>query len=116
MALQTLVDDEIEREIYELNSMTPGTDEYKTTVNGIVALLEKSIDADRLSFEIDEKQRQFEEDKKDRMIRNVLTALGIIIPSGITVWGTIKSIQFEKEGTISTLIGRGFINKLLPRK
>jgi hypothetical protein len=62
------------------------------------------------------KQQQMEEDRKDRKIKNLLTAAGIVIPTGVTIWGTFKSFKFEQEGTITTIMGRGFINKLLPKK
>ena len=57
-----------------------------------------------------------EDEKRDRRIKNGITIAGIVIPSLITIWGTIKSLNFEKEGTVTTIMGRGFINKLLPKK
>ena len=57
-----------------------------------------------------------EDEKRDRRIKNGITIAGIVIPSIITIWGTIKSLNFEKEGTVTTIMGRGFINKLLPKK
>jgi len=66
--------------------------------------------------EIDLKLKQLEEERKSRLITNCIGIAGIVIPSLITIWGTVKSFEFEKEGTITTIMGRGFINKLLPRK
>ena len=57
-----------------------------------------------------------EDEKKDRLIRNCISAAGIIIPSLLTIWGTFKTFKFEQEGTVTTIMGRGFINKLLPKK
>lgn len=62
------------------------------------------------------KVTQINNDKNDRFIGYWIAAAGIAIPAGITIWGTLKSLNFEKEGTVTTLIGRGFINKLLPKK
>ena len=62
------------------------------------------------------KVKQAEDEKKDRFIRNIMTGAGIIIPTGVTIWGVLKSFEFEKEGTVTTILGRGLINKLLPRK
>lgn len=71
-----------------------------------------------LNREFDEclKKKQFEDEKKDRLIKNCISIAGIIIPIIVTIWGTKKSFEFEKEGTITTIMGRGFINKLLPKK
>ncbi len=62
------------------------------------------------------KQKQMQEDRRDRLIKNILAGAGIVIPSILTIWGTLKSLEFEKEGTVTTIMGRGFINKLLPKK
>lgn len=62
------------------------------------------------------KIKQMEEERKDRWVKNGISVAGILLPIAVTVWGTKKSFEFEKEGTITTIMGRGFLNKLLPRK
>lgn len=127
MNIETSLHVEIEEELTALSAMKRGSEEYKTTVDGLSKLLDKAIDLEKLNIEVDARNedRKFEkdckleqmaEDKKDRMIKNLLTAAGIVIPTIITVWGTVKSLKFEETGTVTTIMGRGFINKLLPRK
>ena len=60
--------------------------------------------------------QQMNNEQRDRMITNAITAAGIVIPSLITIWGTFKTLKFEEQGTVTTIMGRGFINKLLPKK
>ena len=67
-------------------------------------------------FERKLKIKQMEEDRKDRLIKNGIAIAGILLPIGLSVWGTFKSFEFEKEGTITTIMGRGYINKLIPKK
>ena len=62
------------------------------------------------------KMQQFEDEKKDRWVRNAISAAGVVLPILVTIWGTKVSLEFEKEGTFTTIMGRGFIQKLLPRK
>lgn len=83
-----------------------------------IKLEEKKVELERKKLEVeDEKAKlQLTDDRHDRLIKNGLTAAGIIIPAAITIWGTIKSIKFEETGTITTIMGRGFISKLLPKK
>ena len=83
-----------------------------------LAQIEKDNELKMKQIEKEEKfkQEQLEEDKKDRLWKNGIAIAGIIIPSLITIWGTIKSLKFEEEGTVTTIMGRGFINKLLPKK
>lgn len=119
--------DEINAEFEDLSKMALGTEEYKVTVDGLTKLMDRAIDMKKFDTEYAErienqkmdnclKQKQMDEERKDRLIKNGISIAGIVIPSLITIWGTVKSMEFEKEGTITTIIGRGFINKLLPKK
>lgn len=119
--------DEINAEFEDLSKMALGTEEYKVTVDGLTKLIDRAIDMKKFDTEYAErienqkmdnslKQKQMDEERKDRLIKNGISIAGIVIPSLITIWGTVKSMEFEKEGTITTIIGRGFINKLLPKK
>ena len=121
--IKTLLRDEIATELENLKGIPLGTTEYETTVNGLTKLMDRSIEMDKIEVEVDKqyiendlKIKQMGDENKDRLIRNGIAVAGIVIPSLLTVWGTIKSIKFEQEGTITTIMGRGFINKLLPKK
>lgn len=127
MKIETLLHEEIESEFECLDSLEVGTEQYKVTVDGIAKLVDRAIEIDKLNIEaedkaknrekdMDFKQQQMEEERRDRLIRNCISAASIVIPSLITIWGTVKTFKFEEEGTITSSIGRGFINKLLPKK
>ena len=62
------------------------------------------------------KQQQLDDEKHDRLIKNIIGVVGIALPLMVTIWGTKVSLKFEEEGTFTTIMGRGFINKLLPKK
>ena len=119
--------DEINAEFEDLSKMALGTEEYKITIDGLTKLMDRAIDMKKFDTEYAERienqkmdnclrHKQMDEERKDRLIKNGISIAGIVIPSLITIWGTVKSMEFEKEGTITTIIGRGFINKLLPKK
>ena len=145
MDIETLLHEEIKSELETLGEMEVGTDEYKTVVDGLTKLIDRAIEMDKFNidheeknsdreFEREQKLKQMEEerldrefereyklkqvndDKKDRLIKNILTGFGIVLPLTITIWGTNKSLKFEETGTVTTIMGRGFINKLLPNK
>lgn len=127
MEIEKMLHEEIESEFECLDSLEVGTEQYKVTVDGIAKLVDRAIEIDKLNIEaedkaknrekdMDFKQQQMEEERKDRLIRNCISAASIVIPSLITIWGTVKTFKFEEEGTITSSIGRGFINKLLPKK
>ena len=62
------------------------------------------------------KLKEIKQNRADKAVGHTLTAVGIIIPSILTVWGTLKSLKFEETGTVTTMAGRSFIQKLFHRK
>lgn len=127
MSLKHLLEVEIEDQFNELAEMEKGTDKYKAMVDSTIKLTDRMIELEKLEDERLEKEqsREFDnalklneskENKRDRIIKNGISIAGIILPIVLTVWGTKTSLKFEEEGTITTTVGRGFINKLLPKK
>ena len=127
MKIETLLHEEIQDEFKNLKEMELGTEEYRTTVDGLAKLVDRAIEIDKLNIdaqdkidsreiEVDLKQQQINDEKQDRKIRNGIAIAGIVIPTIVTIWGTLKSFKFEKDGTVTTIMGRGFIQKLLPKK
>lgn len=127
MELEDLLEEEVKSQLEGLKDIEMGTDEYKATVDGVVKLADRVIKIKELDYDASDKidtretevaikKQQMKEEKNDRIIRNGIAIAGIVIPTAVTIWGTIKSIKFEQEGTITTIMGRGFIQKLLPHK
>ena len=127
MDMETMLREEIRDELESLKSMQLGDELYKTTVDGLTKLIDKTIEIEKFNIESQEKTKNREEDlelkrqemednKRDRLLTNGIAVAGIVIPSLLTIWGTLKSLKFEETGTVTTIVGRGFINKLLPRK
>lgn len=79
---------------------------------------EKELAMKQQQFESEQaiKQQQLEDERRDRLIKNIIGVAGITLPLVVTIWGTKVSLKFEEEGTFTTIMGRGFINKLLPKK
>lgn len=127
MEIKTLLNDEIQSEMEELKKLEVGTEQYDTAVNGLTKLIDRTIEMDRLKAEreakiedreteADLRLTQMAEERKDRLVKNCVSVAGIAIPSLLTVWGTLKALKFEETGTVTTMVGRGFINKLFPKK
>ena len=127
MDMETMLREEIRDELESLKSMQLGDELYKTTVDGLTKLIDKTIEIEKFNIESQEKtknreealelkRQEMEDNKRDRLLTNGIAVAGIVIPSLLTIWGTLKSLKFEETGTVTTIVGRGFINKLLPRK
>lgn len=127
MNIERLLRKEIVDELEMLSKIQIGSEDYKSAVDGLTKLMDRAIEMEKFDREMDEKTKSREDEKylriqelyenqKNRKLSNYIAIGGLVVPAILTVWGTIKTINFEKEGTITTIMGRGFINKLLPKK
>lgn len=127
MRIDNLLNEEIRQELEELSKMEVGTDSHRSAVDGVTKLMDRAIElekidvqheleSDKQEFERRVKHMQMAEDRKDRLIKNIITIGGILVPAVITIWGTCATINFEKEGTITSTAGRKFFNRLFPSK
>ena len=94
---------EIEDELQALSEIEVGTDEYKSSVDGVTKLLDRAIEIEKHEAEMREreaeriaKNSQVAEEQKDRVVKNYITAGGVVLPLLVTIWGTLKSFKFEK--------------------
>ena len=125
--IETLLHEEIQDGLDALSRMERGTETHKTTVDEVAKLFDKAIEIEKLEMEAKEREKareieaslkraQMEEDRKDRRVKNGIAIGGIVLPLAVTIWGTFKTFRFEETGTVTTMMGRGFINKLIPKK
>ena len=121
-----MLHEEIQNEFEELKKIEVGSDKYKTAVDGLTKLMDRAIEIDKLNVGAEERldarnidaelrQEQLEADVKDRKVRNAISLAGIVIPTAVTIWGTLKSLKFEETGTITTNAGRNFINRIFKK-
>lgn len=73
---------------------------------------EKKVHEDEEVF----KAKQAVEERRKMIVNVVLTGLGIIIPTAVTIWGTNRSLKFEETGTYTSLAGRLFATKSISKK
>ena len=127
MSIKSLVDEEIRSEIEEISKIEVGSEKHKASVDALAKLLDKSIELERLDVEAQEKYesriaenelklKQLKDEKRDRIVTNVLSGVSVVGGFGVTIWGTLKSLKFEENGVVTSIVGRGFIQKLLPKK
>ena len=116
METEKLLKNEIQTEFDALRAIELGSHTYETVVDELSKLIDREIELEKLNVEKQQNELRIEEEKKQRLIGNGIAIAGIILPLAVTIWGTRTSLKFEEEGTITTVVGRGFINKLIPKK
>lgn len=124
--IETLLDTEIKNELELMATRDIGTEDYRMAIDGITKLVDRRIELMRFNTDCQQKKdihdlnqqeyelkkQQLREEKRDRLVKNIVTGAGIVLPLLVTIWGTVVSLNFEKEGVVTTGAGRGFVNKL----
>lgn len=124
MSIKTNLVKEFENEIGGLGKIELGSDEYDSTVDGVCKLADRIIEIEKLESEKDDKNRQreidvnlkvsqMESENRDRLIRNCIEGTKVIGGFGLAAWAFIASMNFEKEGTLTTEGGRTALRQLL---
>ena len=127
MDFKDALDDEIKVSFEEMKGVDKGTEEYRNRIECVTRLIDRSIELDKTHYEYELDKARLENERESKVVEmeresklrwtdRAINSLAIIIPAGCTIWGTIKTLKFEEVGTVSTIMGRGFINKLLPKK
>lgn len=127
MNIENLLHKEIESEFADLAAMEVGTESHRATIDGLTKLVDRAIEIEKFNSECDDKvtnreienelkRKQLRDERIDRITTNCLTGVSIVGGFALTIWGAKKSWKFEEEGTITSTMGRGFMNRLLPRK
>lgn len=137
MNMVTLLDVEIEELFNKLSNMDPDSKEYAAVNDNLAKLMDRRIEIEKLEVsEVqaekqmklteaqNEKQlklteaqaeKQMKEERKARLAKNIIDVGAIVLPLAVTIWGASVSLQFEERGTITTAIGRKFIDKLIKK-
>lgn len=128
------IKEKLDEEIVSLLDILKETDsdseEYKRILDDASKLIDKRNEIDKIELEyskyklsetteqnkVDKEKELNEFNKKNQIITHAISIGSIIVPVLITVWGTYKTLKFEETGTVTTIMGRGFINKLIPKK
>lgn len=128
MEIQELFNEEIARQFKKLGELEVGSDDYKAVEECLTKIADRTIEMEKIRLDTNEKatdrmmriRNEFDkrkDDKKDRIVQCCLKGVEIALPFALTIWGTKVTLKYDKEGVLpSTLMSRGFINKLIPKK
>lgn len=115
MNMKTLLDVEIEDKFEELAKLDPGSKEYAAVADAITKLMDRRLEIEKLEISETQTEKQMIEDRKARLVKNLIDVGGIVLPLAVTIWGALVSFKFEEEGTITTSVGRKFMDKLIKK-
>ena len=96
MDIENLLYDEIVADFENLRTKTPGSDEHKAITDELAKLMDRAIEMKKIENESKEKaeareseqllkEKQFKDEKRDRLIKNVINVAGVVLPLMVTI-------------------------------
>ena len=116
MSMVTKLNVEIEEKFDELAKLDPTTKEYSAAVDSVTKLMDRAIEIEKLESSETQNEKQIEEDRKSRLVKNCIDVGSVVLPLAVTIWGAKASFKFEETGTITTSVGRKFMDKIISWK
>lgn len=124
MSVKNVLSEEFHNELKELRKLKVGTDEYRIAVEGVTKLADRIIEIEKNEQEASIKEisrqdenelkaAQLEDEKRAQLIRNWIEGIKIVGGLGFAAWAFVASMNFEKEGTLTTEGGRNALRQLL---
>ena len=122
MSIGTALRDTIKDSIDEIKRCKSGSEEYEKQVRGTTALIDRYNEMERIELEkqkvevelekLEVEEKKNKDEKNDRVVKNILTGIGL----GITALGTVAMFIFEEKGTITTQAGRKMLDRVFRTK
>lgn len=122
------LNEEIARQFDELSELEVGSDDYKAAEECLTKLTDRAIEMEKIRIDEADKAKdrimrddaecnKRKDDRKDRIVQYCLRGVEMTLPVIVAIWGTKVTLKYDKEGVLpTTLMGKGFINKLIPKK
>ena len=114
-----MLDREYESTLQAVSQETTGSEEAKWQLQKLSELYKQRLGAEQAGTELDLrtqelelKQTQIEEGKKDRIVKIVLEGIAVLIPAGISCFWMSKGLKFEETGTYTSRTGQWLGNHL----
>lgn len=128
--VRNLLEDEITSRMQELSVLEADSDEYKAIADELAKLIDRYNDMNKIEMagvesyerieaqkaEIEIKKKGHRKEVADCIAKNGLTLVSIVGGFVLTYWGAKTTFVFEETGTITSMVGRNFINGLFKKK
>lgn len=116
MDVKDVLINEFIEEVEKLKDMEVGSDQHKTTLDGITKLADRLIEIEKFETECEEKTKQKEDDKRDRYFKYGISIGTTVLSTVVYGLAFIASTNFERFGSFTTKGGQGSIKELLTLK
>lgn len=116
MDMTNKLQEEVEAKLDKLKELDVASEEYTDAVGNVTKLMDRQLEVMKLRSSEAQNEQKMKEEHNSRIVKNIIDVGSIVLPLVVTVWGATISLKFEETGSITTTIGRKFMDKLISKK
>ena len=124
MEIKTALVEEFNSELEEVGKMEVGTEQHKIAVDSVTKMADRIIEIKKLDIqeqmkeaeliqEAEIKAQQMKDEKKDKVVRNVISVAIPMVQLAAAGLVFVMSTNFERNGTFTTEGGKISVKELL---
>lgn len=88
---------------------------YKDLLDERDKIRNEIIKLEQNVMEADVKREQITAEDKREKVRNQITIGTFVVSTGISVYAILKTFKFDQTGTVTSTLGRGILNGVMPK-
>ena len=93
MEIEAMLYERIATEFDNLKCMEVGSEEYKNAAATLNQFMDRAIEIEKINADKEDKLETREEDRKDRLIKNIFTGVNVLGGILLVIWGTNKTLN-----------------------
>lgn len=105
-----------EEKTSKLESLEPGTDEYRVVSTEIDNIRKELIDVGKTEADKEVKENQIQSEAKRDKTKNRITIGTFIVSTGVSLYAISQTFKFDEFKTVTSTMGRNILNSFLPKK
>ena len=109
MSWKEKLHEEVINDIEALGGLELASDEFNAVVPKVNDMIDRLNEAERIEVE----REKLKADKRDRLIKNILTGVTFVGGAAVTIWGTLYSDNFDAEKIRGNEAGKTHIRNWL---
>lgn len=99
----------------QIESLEIKDDNYELLLEERDKIRNELIKFEQADMEAKHKQGQLEAENKREKIRNQITIGTFVVSTGVSVWAILRTFRFDETATITSTMGRGILNGVIPK-
>ena len=98
-----------------IEGLNVGSNEYEVAAEELDKIRNELIKLEQINQDNSVKLSQIDAENKREKTRNIINVGTFAVTTIVSVYGLWKTFKFDEEGTVTSTLGRGILNGIVPK-